>query len=246
MSELAGCAEEGVYYDSKSNLLIQSINKHLWSSERQAFVDCIHANGSLSSTFSMQTQVIALITGVAADEREEKLTAYLTSPPEDFVAIGSPFMTFFYYEALMMHGEIDTMLQDMRTKFGEMVRHDATTCWEMYPGFTENRPNPKDLTRSHCHAWSAAPGYFLGAVVLGVRPTADGWTKVRVAPQPGDLQWAKGAVPLPGDGRIDVRWEIRKEGDESVFQLEVVAPKAVSVSMEVPEGYRPVLIHRTC
>lgn len=246
LSELAGAAEAGLYYESRSHLLIHAINKHLWSSERQAFLDCIHANGSPSSTFSMQTQVIALITGVATDERKEKLNAYLKSPPKDFVAIGSPFMTFFYYEALMMNGEIDTMLEDIRAKFGEMVKHEATTCWEMYPGFTENRPNPKDLTRSHCHAWSAAPGYFLGAMVLGVRPTADGWTNVRIAPQPGDLQWAKGAVPLPGDGRIDVRWEISKEGDESVFQLEVVAPKAISVSMEVPEGYRPVLIHKTC
>lgn len=245
LSELAGCAEEAVYYDAKSQHLIYAINKHLWSEEHQAFMDCIHADGSSSSTFSMQTQVTALITGAAADERKEILAAYLTSPPDHFVAIGSPFMTFFYYEALVMHGEIDRMLQDMREKYGEMVKYEATTCWEMYPGFTENRANPKDLTRSHCHAWSAAPGYFLGAVVLGVRPAADGWTAVRIAPQPGDLQWAKGAVPLPQDGRIDVKWEIRKESGDSVFQLEVVAPKEVAVEMEVPEGYRPVLIHRT-
>lgn len=86
---------------------------------------------------------------------------------------------------------------------------------------------------------------FLGAVVLGVRPAADGWTAIRVAPQPGDLQWAKGAVPLPKDGRIDVKWEIREEAGESVFELEVVAPKEISVVMEVPQGYHPVLVHRT-
>lgn len=245
LAELAGCEEQAVYYDSMSQHLSCAINKHLWNEERQAFIDCIHANGSPSSTFSMQTQVMALITGVAADERKEKLAAYLTSPPDDFVAIGSPFMTFFYYEALVLMGQTDMLLRDMREKFGEMVKHEATTCWEMYPGFKENRPSSKDLTRSHCHAWSAAPGYFLGAVVLGVRPAADGWTAIRVAPQPGDLQWAKGAVPLPKDGRIDVKWEIREESGESVFELEVVAPKEIAVVMEVPQGYHPVLVHRT-
>ncbi|WP_336781828.1 family 78 glycoside hydrolase catalytic domain [Paenibacillus illinoisensis] len=245
LSEMAGCTEESQSYFSASESLTRAINSHLWSEEHQAYVDCIHANGACSSIFSMQTQVMALVTGIATGERREKLISYLTLPPENFVAIGSPFMTFFYYEALVMSGETDYMLQDMRKKFGEMVKHEASTCWEMYPGFTENRANPKDLTRSHCHAWSAAPGYFLGASVLGVRPIADGWTRIRVAPQPGDLQWAKGAVPLPGDGRIDVAWQIREEEGEFVFQMEVCAPKEITIVMEAPEGFQPVLIHKT-
>ncbi|MBY0218071.1 family 78 glycoside hydrolase catalytic domain [Paenibacillus illinoisensis] len=245
LSEMAGCTEESLFYFSASESLTRAINSHLWSEEHQAYVDCIHANGACSSIFSMQTQVMALVTGIATGERREKLISYLTLPPDNFVSIGSPFMTFFYYEALVMSGETDYMLQDMRKQFGEMVKHEATTCWEMYPGFTENRANPKDLTRSHCHAWSAAPGYFLGASVLGVRPIADGWTRIRVAPQPGDLQWAKGAVPLPGDGRVDVAWQIREEEGELVFQLEVCAPKEITIVMEAPEGFRPVLIHQT-
>jgi hypothetical protein len=41
---------------------------------------------------------------------------------------------------------------------------------------------------------------------LGVTPAAPGFTRARVAPVLGDLQWAKGAVPTPfGLLTVDVR-----------------------------------------
>jgi len=48
------------------------------------------------------------------------------------------------------------VLDDIRRQFGRMIEHDATTCWEMYPNFAENRASEDMLTRSHCHGWSAA------------------------------------------------------------------------------------------
>ena len=47
------------------------------------------------------------------------------------------------------------------------------------------------LSRSHCHAWSAAPAYFLSRSVLGVKPLAPFWTSVEIAPVPCGLAWAR-------------------------------------------------------
>ena len=116
----------------------------------------------------------------------------MLEPPADFVPIGSPFMSFFHYEALAKLGRVDAMLDDMRVNYGAMLAYGATTCWEMYPNYTVLRANPTFLTRSHCHAWSAGPLYFLSAHVLGVRPLAPGWTKVAVEPVPAGLTWANG------------------------------------------------------
>ncbi|MFB9275684.1 family 78 glycoside hydrolase catalytic domain [Cohnella cellulosilytica] len=239
LAKLAGEADRGIPFAEASETLAQAINAFLWSEERQAYLDCIHADGRSSDIFSIQTQAVVYLNGIAEGTRKERLAAYLVEPPREFVQIGSPFMAFFYYEALAALGRYDIMLDDMRKHFGQMIEYEATTCWEMYPNFVENRPNPNMLTRSHCHAWSAAPGYFLGACVLGVRKETDGWSRVRVAPQPGDLKWARGAVPLPSGGRIDVAWRMEDEAGSRVFRLDVRAPEGVEVDLVAPDGYEP-------
>lgn len=235
-AKLAAFAEtpaEGAAYAAASDRLKKAINDRLWDEGKQAYIDCIHRGGRRSNVYSMQTQVVALLAGVpdAQTERKRALEGYLLSPPAGFVPIGSPFMSFFYYEALAGLGETKRMLDDIRLHYGFMLDNDATTCWEMYGHTTMNRANENDLTRSHCHAWSAAPGYFLGARVLGVRAAEPGWTKVFVAPSPGDLSWADGVVPLPGGGCIEVAWTA-SAGE--VVSLDVQAPEGTALEIVAP------------
>ena len=214
--------------------LTAAINDHLWDEGKQAYLDCIHSDGKRSEIFSMQTQVVAYLSGVASGKRREVISAYLLNPPISFVQIGSPFMSFFYYEALAEAGQYQHMVDDIRLNYGQMIRFDATTCWEMYPNFKENRANPDQLTRSHCHAWSAAPGYFFGQSILGVKRVDPGWTQILIEPQPCDLTWARGSVPLPQGGRIDVSWNV----DGDMMHVRVAAPSNVEVEIRVPEGMR--------
>ena len=221
-------------YEEQANQLRDAINAHLWDENRRAYLDCIHADGSPSKTLSMQTQVVASLCGIPDGERAELLRGYIVDPPAAFVQIGSPFMSFFYHEALAKLGLQDVMTQDILTQYGAMVDKGATTVWEVYPtsGITHNE---KMLTRSHCHAWSAGPVFFLGSEVLGVSGVTPGWTKVRVAPKPSGLAWARGSVPLPGSGRIDVSWQLDEAA--KVMKLRVVAPATVELDIASPEGY---------
>ncbi|MDF2924170.1 MAG: alpha-L-rhamnosidase [Paenibacillaceae bacterium] len=238
LAEASG--DEGAQqYLAHAGRLQAAINAGLWSEEHQAYVDCIHADGRVSTIFSMQTQVVAYLCDIAPDNRRSRLEEYLAAPPADFVAIGSPFMSFFHYEALMKLGRSDLMLGDMRVRYGQMVNQQATTCWEMYPKPLEKRSHPEEMTRSHCHAWSAGPAYFLGTAVLGVRGLDAGWTKVLVEPQVVDLSWATGTVPLPGHGRIDVAWQADKETGH--IHIRVEAPAHVEVSVVPPAGYEASL-----
>jgi alpha-L-rhamnosidase len=222
-------------YTSCANQLRDAINAFLWSENRQAFLDCIHADGHMSETFSMQTQVVAYLCDIADGPRLNHLINYVVAPPKEFVQIGSPFMSFFHYEALTKLGRVKDMLEDMRKNYGQMIDHGATTCWEMYPSFSENRANPNLLTRSHCHAWSAGPGYFLGAYVLGVRGLNPGWSKVLIEPQPAGLAWARGTVPIPGGGRIDVSWSVDQSNRK--LQIRVAAPSGIELSITPPPEY---------
>ena len=241
LAKAAGFAQEGMLYQAASERLSSAINQHLWSEERLAYLDCIHSDGRRSKIFSMQTQVVAYLCEVADGDRAKQIEQYLLKSPLDFVQIGSPFMSFFYYEALAKMGCYNLMLDDIRLNFGQMIQYDATTCWEMYPNFMENRANPNMLSRSHCHAWSAAPGYFLGAHVLGVRSGDLGWRKVIVEPQIADLTWARGTVPLPEEGRVDVSWRVTEVNEVRTLKLEIWAPKDLEVIVVIPEGLHRVV-----
>ncbi len=94
--------------------------------------------------------------------------------------------------------------------------------------------NP-DSPRSECHGWSSAPIYEFSAMVLGVRPTADGYRTVRIKPMVDvyDLTWAKGTVPTPV-GVIAVAWEKH----DGTLTLDVALPSGVSMPAEIilPDG----------
>jgi hypothetical protein len=236
-ADLADLAEESAAsaYRAAASDLAETINRHLWSDEQGAYIDAIHPDGRRSAIFSVPTQVIAYLCDVATGERAERVEHHLLEPRPDFVPIGSPFMSFFHYEALVKLGKVEAMLEDMRVNYGAMLAYGATTCWEMYPNYSVLRANPTFLTRSHCHAWSAGPLYFLSAQVLGVRPLSPGWTEVIVEPSPAGLSWATGSVPLPGSGAIDVSWSIEPDG--KTMQLKVSAPWQVEVEARLPVAY---------
>ncbi|OCT14010.1 alpha-L-rhamnosidase [Paenibacillus pectinilyticus] len=239
MARISGDQEGATTLDKAAQDLETAVNEHLWDNEKMAYIDCIHADGRRSDVLSMQTQVVASLTGVARGDRKAIIDSYLLSPPSHFVQIGSPFMSFFYYEALAKLGEVGRVLSDIRHHYGTMIRHGATTCWEQYPNFLENRANPDMLTRSHCHAWSSAPAYFLGREVLGVRSLAPGWTEIEVAPVPSGLTWAKGSVPHPAGGRIDVDWTVNESSQ--TMELHISYPKGIVVHANIPAGYTGII-----
>jgi alpha-L-rhamnosidase len=236
LAKTAGDESGGLRFFTYADELSGAINTYLWNHERNAYIDCIHTDGRLSATTSMQTQVVAVLCDIAEGDRKQVLEQYLVQPPSSFVQIGSPFMSFFYYEALAKMGRMDLLLADMRKQYGAMIDLDASTCWEMYPA-----PGSKWPTRSHCHAWSAGPAYFLGAYILGVRGESSGWTKVIVAPEPTGLTWAKGTVPLPSGGRIDVSWQVEHSAKQ--IKLRLAAPQHIEIDVQAPDGYE-ITVHK--
>ncbi len=216
-----GKEADGQQYDRWAERLRDAINQHLWNGERQAYIDCIHEDGTKSSTFSVQTQAMVYLCDAATPERREIIRRYLYGRPDGFVWFGSPFALFFLMECHAKDGRIDALIDLVRKEWGAMVDYGATTAWETL--------TPR--TRSHCHAWSAAPAYFLTLYILGARPDGQstGLRSVLVAPEPVDLLWARGALPTPW-GPVSVRWE---RGD-SRFHLAVRLPKGVTARAVLP------------
>ena len=129
------------------------------------------------------------------------------------VGIGSPFALLYLYEMMDQEGLQDQIIESIYRDYEGMLRQGATTVWEQLQD-----------TRSHCHAWSSSPIYFLNRIILGVRQTAPGGTVFEISPMPNDLNWAEGVVATP-HGPLEVKWEISGRK----LQVEVNAPLGVEV-----------------
>ena len=123
----------------------------------------------------------------------------------------------------------DTAMALMRRYWGAMLAAGCTTWREC---FTLDGPSAK-TSSTYCHAWSGAPGYFLPAYVLGVRPSLPGFDAVTVAPNLADLRWAEGVVPTP-HGPVAIRWDRRR----GVWRGRVQLPRDLPCRLVVPKSMR--------
>ena len=202
------------------------LDRVLWDDRRRAFRDAWIPDRGLSRTFSIQTHVLLWLYDAVRDaEKRSRLREYILNRPEDFVDVGSPFTLHYLYEAWADMGERDAILEDIKTRWGEMIRYETTTCWEVFPGFYEN-----SRTRSYCHSWSTAPAALMPKYLLGVVREADGYSKIRIVLPQTELRWCRGRIPTP-HGPIEVDWnkDIRK------FSLRM--PAAIELLGDLPDGF---------
>lgn len=233
IADAAGEHEAGNSFLRAAGALRRAIDANLWSDEAGAYIDAIHHDGRRSDVISVQTQLFALLAIIPSGERLARIEAVIVDRPVEWVQIGSPWMSIFLYDALADRGHTAEALADARHNYGMMLDHDATTCWEVFPSSPVAGGNV--LTRSHCHAWSAAPAAFFPARLLGVRALEPGWTKVIFAPEPCGLDHAEGTIPLPGSGCIGVEWNVTEDGTRISGKMYV--PEWVTVETRIPNGF---------
>ena len=87
------------------------------------------------------------------------------------------------------------------------------------------------VQQDDCHAWGAAPLYEFTLQILGVQPELPGYKRITVAPQVGELTWAKGSVATP-EGIVHVDWIIK----DQVFSIKIDGPDHIPLTLKLPDG----------
>ena len=160
----------------------------------------------------------------------------------------STFYGYYMIEAMSLAGEHQRALDTVRDYWGGMLDMGATSFWEDFNlAWTNNAfrvdslpvAGMKDVhgdygefcykgfRHSLCHGWSAGPAAWCIHNVLGIRPLDVGCRTVQVKPNLGDLQWAEGAMALPGGRSVSVRVERGLDGRPVVVKVD--APADVKV-----------------
>jgi alpha-L-rhamnosidase len=93
------------------------------------------------------------------------------------------------------------------------------------------------------HPWATGPAAAVGRWLVGVQPLEPGYERIRIAPQPGELEFFEARVPTIR-GPVDVRWQ---QQPQQVL-LGIVVPANCTGQLELPvaageqlaEGGEPV------
>lgn len=160
--------------------------------------------------YSVHCQVFAVLTATVSEEQGREALKSTVNRPE--YAQCSVAMSFYLFRALEKTG-LYGMTEGLWDMWRGMLRQNLTTCVE----------NTTDA-RSDCHAWGALALYELPAVILGVRPAAPGFEKVRIQPVCGYLTSAKGEVITPR-GTVTVEWKKEEE-----LKLHYTVPAGLEVA----------------
>ena len=218
-AEVSGNSKHVSWLRQFRNRLKKAVNHH-WDSKKKTYPDSIHDDGAISRSTCRHTSFLSILYDIIEKKNLPHALKNIMDPPEEMVRVCSPFAMMYLYEALEKVGREDDIIESIYDNYLPMLEVDATTVWEMFPSGTlkpEGFP-----TRSHCHAWSSAPVYFLNRIILGVKQTAPGAREFEISPRLNGLSRAKGAIATM-HGPLTIDW--RLEGKK--LSMKITAPDTV-------------------
>jgi alpha-L-rhamnosidase len=144
---------------------------------------------------------------------------------------GTPFVT----HALTETGHLDTayrlLLQTECPSWLYPVTMGATTIWERWDSMLpDGTINPGQMTSFNHYAFGAV-AYWMHQVIGGIEPLEPGYSRVRIAPQPGGgIRWARSSLETR-HGKISVSWS---QDDGGPVELDIGIPDGVSAVVQLP------------
>lgn len=209
MHELAGALgrDRGDYWD-KGERLVRRIDEFFWDEELGAYVDS-YTSGRRHVT--RQTNVLAILFDVASPEKREQILNHVIR--NNAVApITTPYFNFFQMDMLAAIGDLDHVMDRIRTYWGGMLERGAVTFWEEFDpavtGVEQYHMYGDMYGKSLCHAWAASPIYLLAKYFVGLRQSASDGSGFVLAPRLGYFGRLECTLPIAGgDGYVSIRWD---------------------------------------
>ena len=206
-------------WNQQAGQVKKNIRKWLRSPDNHLFSDSYG-----SKKYSQQTQVYAMLYGVADSNEKEQLVSEIV---RDKRSSEESFSYYLVYS--MFDNNPQWSLDFIRKYWGEQMKsrffngawHEA---WDIEHWTTD--------LGSTSHAWCSGPTALLPQKVLGIEPVAAGWQTFSVHPEFCDLKWARGGVTTPF-GWIGVEW---KKVTTTSFRFILNVPDNTNAEITLPSG----------
>ena len=194
-------------YRARAEALRAAINQHLLDRAAGAYVD-----GAGTAHTAQHATAFPVALGVAEEADLAALGSWLAQGGMRVSVYGAQFLL----DALYRSGQGEAAFRLMTSRARESWLHmmddlGATITMEAWD------PAIKPNT-TFSHAWATAPANAVGRWLAGVQVLEPGAKLIRVAPQPGPLEWFRATVPTIR-GPVAVHFDRRER-----LTLEVVLP----------------------
>jgi alpha-L-rhamnosidase len=215
------------HFEQRAQLLKQASQKYLLDSATDTYGP------------RWQTNAIAVFSGVADPSQYAPIWDHVLSSvaTTKYTALFmSPYYNYYIISAMAETGHRAQALDWIRKYWGGMIAEGATSFWEAYYPTWPRRDFHASLQAddgtgyfvSLAHGWSSGPTAWMMEQILGIQPTAPGFTKVTIRPDLAGLTWAKGAEPTPhGLLKVDLK---QKQGLQTTIDL----PTNVDATVLIP------------
>ncbi|MBL8028249.1 MAG: alpha-L-rhamnosidase N-terminal domain-containing protein [Fibrobacteres bacterium] len=224
------CADALQLKKDKSDLL--AIRKRFtvnaqkqWDKKRGNWPDSWDNDGNPSPKTTQHNIYLGLLYDVVPAKEKSKAIDKLLNPPPGMIVSGSPFAIQFLWETLDKTGKHEEIINAITKNYSPMLDIGSTTVWETFPKALQSMGSFP--TRSHCHAWSSAPIYFIHRLILGLKQTGIGGSSFEVSPVVTGQDWAEGTNNTI-KGPIHCSWH--KKG--KTLDIKVKAPKGVKITFK--------------
>jgi hypothetical protein len=231
-----------------------------WDEARGSYIDHIK-DGAAQKPMSQIAGAAAVCSGLAPQERWARIMRTVTDPQklvvrswtgaetgeyssekimkqmqgiyevdwdaDQQIVIAQPFMSYMVHDAVAQAGLADC-LPDLYLRWNQFLTGEFDTIGECWGWGT------------HVHGWSCTPTRDMIFYTLGVTPADPGYSRVRIEPHLGRLDWAKGAVPSP-HGLIAV--EVTNDALIIDSPIPAVIAFAGQAPRELPAGHHKVYPH---
>lgn len=147
--------------------------------------------------------------------------------------VGTPYINHVLTETGHLDVAYDLLMQKSWPSWLYPVTKGATTIWERWDGWTDDKGFQDIGMNSFNHYAYGAIGAWIYSVVSGIQIVEPGYKKSRIAPKPGGgLTHAHGTLETV-HGTISSRWKI--EGD--TFELTAIVPPNTRSTLALPAEY---------
>lgn len=181
----------------------------------------LYADTRARTSHSEHAQAYAALSGLIPADRLARLKIALVADPA-LTRATDPFCHF-VFEAYVRLGLREHVWPRMRRWFNYDALGLLTT------------PEAPEPTRSDCHAWGAHAHYHLYASILGLRPSAWGFRRVRIEPQWELLRNVAGHLPHP---KGEIRFRLSFEDGRA--RGEITLPPGLAGELILPQGDLPL------
>jgi alpha-L-rhamnosidase len=187
-----------------------------------------------------QTQtcyLLALYFDLLADDKRPRATQHLVEAiKEKDWHLSTGFVGLSYLlPTLTQTGHLDIAYRLLATdtfpSWGYSIRNGATTIWERWDGWTEDKGFQTPDMNSFNHYAFGSVGRWLFNTVAGIDTDGPGYKKIIIRPRPGGITSAKAGYESIY-GRVVSDWQLK----DGMFTLNVTIPPNTTATIYVPAG----------